>query len=92
MSDRQAVSILRVTDDAGAQLVAACVPHGSEDLLCYGEADSWTESCRPITSVVIDASAILQLTNPKDLYSLSAWLGAAGTWLKVMQIEEREDA
>ena len=88
MATAQSVSLLRVTDAAGEQLVCACVPAGSEGLVCMGEPDSWTQFCRPATSVVIDLSGVVQLTNAKDVFALSAWLGAAGVWLRTLQLEE----
>lgn len=91
MSTTQSVSLLRVTDDAGEQLVLACVPSGSAGLVCMGEQDSWTESCRPVTSVVVDVSGVVQLTNAQDVAALSAWLGAASVWLKTIQLEEEAD-
>ena len=56
-----------------------------------GEQDSWTESCRPVTSVVVDVSGVVQLTNAQDVAALSAWLGAASVWLKTIQLEEEAD-
>lgn len=75
--------MLRLTDDAGEQFVAACVSEGSAGLLSFGEEDSWTEHCKPVTSVIIDSSSAVQLTDPKDLESLSAWIAAAAMWLRV---------
>jgi hypothetical protein len=80
------ISMLRVTDGKGDQLVLACFPAGAEDLISVGEEDSWTEDCQPITSVIITASDTLQLTNPKDISALAAWLSAASIWLKTRQL------
>jgi hypothetical protein len=91
MSTAQSVSLIRVTDDTGVQLVFACVPQGSSGLVCVGEQDSWTEECKPITSVIADMSGVIQLTNAKDVAALSAWLGAAAVWLKTVQLEEDLD-
>lgn len=91
MTNRQSVSLVRITDVSGAQLVMACVPEGSADLVCMGEEDSWTETCLPVTSVVIDLNGIVQLTDSRDVAALSAWLGAASVWLKMLQMEGGED-
>lgn len=91
MSKKEDISMIRLTDDSGEQFVAACVSEGSCGLLSLGEADSWTEHCRPITSVIIDASAALQVTDPRDLESLSAWLSAAAMWLRVALVAEDDD-
>jgi hypothetical protein len=91
MSDAQAVSLLRVTDDAGSQFVAACVPAGSASLVAVGEDESWTESCRPVTSVLLDVNGIVQLTDSRDISAVSAWLAAAAVWLREMQLDEEAE-
>jgi hypothetical protein len=91
MSGTQSISLLRLTDEEGEQMVFACVPKGSTSLVCMGEEDSWTETCKPVTSVIVDVSGVLQITNSQDLAALSAWLGAASVWLKTIQIEEEAD-
>lgn len=88
MSTAQSVSLLRVTAADGEQMVLACVPEGSGSLVCMGESESWAETCRPVTSILVDVSGVVQLTNPKDVSALSAWLGAAAIWLKTLQLEE----
>lgn len=82
--------MLRVTDDAGQQLVFACMTAGSSEYLSVGEHDSWLENCRSITSVVADCSGAIQLTDPRDISALAAWLSAAAIWLKTVQLTEEE--
>lgn len=91
MGTQESVSLLRLTDEAGEQLVFACVAAGSVGLVCMGEEDSWTASCRPMTSIIVDGSGVVQLTNANDVAALSAWLGAASVWLKTLQLEEEAD-
>lgn len=83
MSKREDVSMMRLTDDAGSQLLAACVTDGSCDLLCVGEPESFAENCRPVTSVIIDVNAAIQITDPNDLDAMSAWIAAASIWLRM---------
>lgn len=85
MGKREDVSMMRLTDEAGQQFVAACVGAGSCDLLCIGEPDSWTEGCDAVTSIVFNTSGTLQLTDPKDLDAMSAWIAAAAIWLRMAQ-------
>lgn len=85
MGKREDVSMMRLTDEAGSQLLAACVSAGSCDLICVGEPDSFAENCRPVTSVIIDVSAALQITDPHDLDAMSAWISAASLWLRMAQ-------
>jgi hypothetical protein len=87
MSAPQEISMLRITDDAGEQLIAACVSGDAADLLCIGQQDSWAEDCRPITSVIISVSGAIQITDPADVAAVSAWLGAAATWLRITMLE-----
>jgi hypothetical protein len=80
------LSLLRVTDSSGAQMVVACVPESGSEFVSVGEPDSWTEHCRPVTSVLIDTTRILQLTSPSDVASLAAWLSAAAVWLREKEL------
>jgi hypothetical protein len=84
------VSMLRVTDDSGAQAVVACVPESAKEFMSIGDSDSWTEHCLPITSVILDVSGAVQLTDHKDVSALAAWLSAASVWLRERQLLEEE--
>jgi hypothetical protein len=90
MAEFDEVSMLRVTDESGAQVVVACVPENAKEFLSIGEPESWTEHCRPITSVIIDVSGAIQLTNSKDVSAIAAWLSAAAVWLRTRQLTEEE--
>jgi hypothetical protein len=83
--------MVRVSDEAGAQMVIACVPGSAKDLVCIGQDDSWTANCKPVTSVIFDVSVAVQLTNHRDVAALSGWLSAAAVWLKSRQKLEREE-
>jgi len=85
-SSMDEISMLRITDGKGDQLVLACFPAGAEELIAVGEEDSWAEECEPITSVLITTSDTVQLTNAKDISALAAWLSAASVWLKTRQL------
>lgn len=85
MGKREDVSMMRLTDEAGSQLLAACVSSGSCDLICVGEPDSFAASCKPVTSVIIDVSAAIQITDPLDLDAMAAWISAASIWLRMAQ-------
>lgn len=82
--------MLRVTDDVGEQLIAACVSADAADLLCIGQQDTWAEDCRPITSVILSVSSAIQITDPADLAAVSAWLAAAATWLRICMLESED--
>ncbi|NDE15611.1 hypothetical protein EBZ80_11845 [bacterium] len=84
------VSMLRVTDDFGHQVVVGCVPGSGSEFMGVGEDGSWAEHCRPITSVIIDVSGAVQLTNHKDVASMAAWLSAAAVWLRTRQLADGE--
>lgn len=88
MGKMDEVSMLRATDDAGIQVVIACVPEGAKEFMSIGDPESWTENCRPVTSVIIDSSGAAQLTDHKDVAALSAWLSAAAVWLRERQLLE----
>jgi hypothetical protein len=90
MAEFDEVSMLRVTDDAGAQVVIACIPQNAKEFMSIGEPDSWTEHCRPITSVIIDVAGAIQLTDSKDVSAMAAWLSAASVWLRTRQLTEEE--
>ena len=89
MSPIDDVSMVRVTDEAGSQMVIACVPGTAKDLVCIGQDESWTANCKPITSVIFDVSGAVQLTDHRDVAALSGWLSAAAVWLKSRQLLER---
>lgn len=90
MADFDEVSMLRITDSAGAQAVVACVPSTAKEFMSIGEPESWTENCRPVTSVIIDVSGAIQLTDSKDVATMAAWLSAASVWLRTRQLTEEE--
>lgn len=73
-------------------MVVACVPGTAKDLVCIGQDESWTANCKPVTSVIFDVSAAVQLTNHRDISALSGWLSAAAVWLKSRQLLEGEGA
>lgn len=85
-SSMEEISMLRVTDGKGDQMVLACFPAGAEDLIAVGDEDSWAENCAPITSLLITVSDTMQFTNSKDISALAAWLSAASVWLKSRQL------
>lgn len=84
------VSMLRVTDDFGAQVVVGCIPDSGSEFMGVGEQGSWAEDCKPVTSVIIDVNGAVQLTNHKDVASMAAWLSAAAVWLRTRQLVDGE--
>jgi hypothetical protein len=90
MAEIDDVSMIRITDSAGAQAVIACVPSRAKEFMSIGEPESWTENCKPVTSVIVDVSGAVQLTDADDVSALAAWLSAASVWLKTKQLTEEE--
>jgi len=86
--DRPQVAILRVTSSSGEQLVACCSPAAASHLVCVGEQDTWLSDCVPMTSVYLDATGAVQLTDPDDVAAIATWLAAAAVWLKSQRMEE----
>jgi hypothetical protein len=83
MSTDYQVSLLRVTGANGEQAVAACVNGDAGGVLGVGDEEGWLGTCEDVPSVVLDCTEVIQLTNPKDVSALAAWLSAAAVWLQV---------
>lgn len=90
MSSHYNVSMLRVTASNGEQAVAACVT-GEDTVLGVGEEGAWLEGCTGEPSVVLDCTCVVQLTDPRDVSALAAWLSAAAVWLQMQLLESEED-
>ena len=89
MASQYSVSLLRVTDSTGEQAVVACVT-GDDTVLGVGEEGAWLEACSVEPSVVLDCTSVVQLTDPKDVSAIAAWLSAAAVWLQIQKLESEE--
>ena len=81
------IQMVRIADDYGAIAVVACVPHASRGLVCFGDPDQWAEADSQ-TSVIVDTSGIVQITDHSTLSAMAAWFTSAAVWLKTKQMEE----
>lgn len=89
MGSQYNVSMLRVVASNGEQAVAACVTE-DDTVLGIGEEGAWLEGCSAEPSVVLDCTCVVQLTDPRDVSALAAWLSAAAVWLQIQQLESEE--
>jgi hypothetical protein len=89
MASQYNVSMLRVNGGNGEQAVAACVA-GEGGVLGTGEEGAWLENCGPEPSIVLDCTCVVQLTDPRDVSAMAAWLSAAAVWLQVQQLEQED--
>lgn len=84
------IQMLRLADDMGSLLVAACIPRNARDIVQVGAYEQWAE-LEHSTSVVIDTSSIIQVTDPSTISALAAWLSAAAAWLKIQQLRDQSE-
>lgn len=83
------IAMLRITGTNGEQAAAACVDGTPGGPLGVGEEDGWLSGCKEVPSVVFDCTQVVQLSDPKDVSAMAAWLSAAAVWLRI-QILEKE--
>lgn len=82
---KRGISMLRLIDQSGEQMVCCCVDKGAPAVLAIGND---TDDATPAQGIVIDTTAPIQITSVKDAQALSAWLAAAAVWLRVRELNE----
>lgn len=80
------VSMIRLTDESGSQVVAACVPQEGFGPLGVEDPEGWLHGCIELDSIILDTSGVVQITDSRDATALSAWLSAAAIWLRVREL------
>jgi hypothetical protein len=86
MSNKSHISIFKMGDSAGERLLVCCSPKSGQSLVCIHDEETGAD--QHAAGIIIDTTGPLQITNPKEISALAAWLSAAAIWLDVEMTRE----